>query len=222
MPPDEKRLATLYSDIFLLGTHIRCTRDLGSADSLRRQIIRMFDAADRKGDGLPKETLLQARYAVAAFIDEMISSSSWVGREEWTPLQYEFFNEHTAGVEFFNRLTAVRQAMPSNPSLLSVYYTCLLLGFEGQYKLYGAEKLAALMEGLQKEMVSHQAPSLSPHGKRPDELMNSIRQEVPAWVVLVSCLFVIMVCFLTLSPLIWHDAKSTADRLTQLRSSVKP
>ncbi len=218
--------SNLYSDLFLLGIQLRSAKDPGSADLLRNRIIDLFNTVDRKGSDIPKDSRDQAKYAVAAYLDEMILSSPWSNRDEWSarPLQYEFFKEHIAGVEFFNRINAIRRALPANPGLLEVYYLCLILGFEGQYKIHGTEALKTLTEEVQAELGRSQEKQakhgLSPHGSRPDELMEMVKQGIPAWVAFAFCLFVVVVYFLILTPMISHDAKGLADRLTQLLLSV--
>ena len=107
-------LSDVFSDLFILGTHVKNSKELGYADSLRKRTIDMFASAERKGRdaGYAEELLTQAKYALAAFLDEMIMGSPWSDKEQWSvnPLQYEFFKESVAGVEFFNRLEAIRRA----------------------------------------------------------------------------------------------------------------
>src|SRR3972149_9107175 len=102
---EKVRLSEIFSELFILATHLRNARDCGNPDVLRRRLIEMFDAAHRKGKNLqiPEEHLQHSRYVMAAFLDEMILSSPWPEKDRWSasPLQYEFFGEHIAGVEFF-------------------------------------------------------------------------------------------------------------------------
>ncbi|MBI3595521.1 MAG: DotU family type IV/VI secretion system protein [Nitrospirae bacterium] len=220
---DEKtRLPDLFADLFILATHVKNARDLGHSETLRLRIIEMFEAVDRKGKnlGIPGETLQQARYAMAAFLDEMILSSSWPNKEQWSarPLQYEFFREQVAGVEFFNRLEAIRRAYPANADLLEVYYLCLILGFEGQYKIHGTEKLKGLVEDLSREIQSRrgEVPHLSPHGKRSDELIEMVKRELPSWIVVVSCVAVVFFFYIILSFMMNYDASEAVRDLKQL------
>jgi type VI secretion system protein ImpK len=216
-----KRLADLYSELFILGAHLRNARELGDIDGLRIRISDMIRSAEREGKvlGVSDETLQRARYAMAAFLDEMILSSSAPNRDQWSaqPLQYEFFKEHVAGVEFFNRLDAIRRGMPASKDLLEVYYLCLVFGFEGQYKLHGREKLKDMVEGIAREFQSRQGeiPPLSPHCKRPDELMELVKSGLPSWVVVVSCVAVVFFFYLVLSFLMSHEANGVAQEIKQ-------
>jgi type VI secretion system protein ImpK len=214
-------LADLFSDVFIVAMQIQQAREGGSADALRIRFQQLFDEAERKGQALGKtaDALQQARYAVAAFVDEMILTSQWPHRDGWSarPLQYEFFREHVAGEEFFNRLDAMRRG-GGDPDLLALYFLCLILGFEGKYRLHGGEKLKALVAELAQDLRAAQANSapLSPHGKRPDELIEAVKRGLPSWVVVVASAAVVFFFYVALSFVIRHDVLGTIADLEQL------
>ncbi len=215
----EPRLPDLFSELFILGSHLRGSHDFGSPEALRRRLIEMFHSVEREGRRLDvaEERLRQARYAAAAFLDEMILSSPAPARTTWSahPLQYEFFGEHIAGVEFFNRLNTIRRALPLDRELLEVYYLCLVFGFEGQYKLQGREKLRELIDSLAREIYpkAGKVPPLSPHGDRPDEWVDIVKRGLPVWVIGVVVLAVVFFSFLVFSFLIGHEADGVAEEI---------
>lgn len=219
---ERKRLVDLFSDLFILGAHLKTARDYGAPDALRMRLVEMFNAAEREAKRLsiPEDSVQQARYAVAAYLDEMILGVPSPHRDAWSarPLQYEFFREHVAGVEFFNRLDGLRRAISSNRDVVEVFYLCLVLGFEGQYKLHGREKLKDLIDGLARDIQPRpgEVPILSPHGKRPDELIEMVKQGIPSWMVAVSCLAIVFFLYISLSLLINHDANGMAEEIRQL------
>ena len=217
------RLLDAYCDLFILATQLKSIRDYGDPDLLRQRISGIFETADRKaqGAGIPKEVMDRAKYAIVALLDEIILSSPWPQKDQWSarPLQYDFFKEHMAGVEFFNRLEVLRRTSATNQEILEVYYLCLISGFEGQYKLHGQDKLKALFSELSREIEASSgdgATSLSPKGRRPDEFVEMMKQGLPAWMVVVSCLTIVFVFFLTLSYLGTRDAHEVSQYLTQL------
>jgi type VI secretion system protein ImpK len=131
-----------------------------------------------------------AKYAMAAYIDEVVLSSTWPGRLEWMshPLQLEFFGEHTAGEGFFTRLANLRQGGEENVNLLELYYYCLQLGFEGIYRVKGLEHLMALQVDLRSQIDSYRGPikiQLSPGGLPEHILMSHARRHLPYWVISV-------------------------------------
>ena len=106
-------------------------------------------------------------------------------RDAWecNPLQLRLFGEHLAGEHFFDRLEQLRaQGAPRLPSL-EVYHYCLLLGFEGKYRLEGPEKLGYLIARLGDEIVylKGKRTGFAPHWAPPDKVAHALRRVVPLW-----------------------------------------
>ena len=216
------RLADVFGDLLVLGTYLKDTKDLGSPDHLRTRLHHLFNVAEEQGKsvGIHSDAYTQARYAVTAYIDEMIISSRWTNREQWSarPLQYDFFKEYVAGEGFFQHLDTIRRLMPLNADLLEVYSLCLILGFEGRYRIHEREKLRGLIEDVTREVQAKRGdvPALSPNGKRPEELMELVKRELPVWVVLVTSAGIVLLFYLALLFLIRQDAGHVVDQLRKL------
>lgn len=216
------RITEAFSDLLVLGTYLKDTKDIGSPDHLRTRLHHLFHQADEtaKKHGVSPDTVGHARYAVAAYIDEMIINSRWVHREQWAsrPLQYDFFGEYVAGEGFFKRLETIRRAFPLDTNLVEVYGLCLIFGFEGQYRLHERERLRGLIEDVTREVQAKRGdvPSLSPHGRRPEELLELVKRELPAWVVLATSAGVVLLFYLALAFLIDQDVGQVLDQLKKL------
>lgn len=212
-----ERLADLFSALLLLGAGLKTVRDYGSPETLRAQLGEMFNMArlEARQRGIPEDATSQARYAVAAFLDEMILSVPSPHREAWSarPLQYEFFQEQVAGVEFFNRLSTLRQSFDLQRDVIEVFYLCLLLGFEGKYKVQEREKLKELTDELGRQFQPKSVLPLSPNGKPPDELIERVKHGSPAWVVAVFSFALVFLVYLFLSLLIGRDANRIAEQI---------
>lgn len=221
------KLADVFSDLFVVSSYLRDMRDLGSPEALRTRLNHMFRDAEERGKeaGFSQDTLTQARYAVVALIDEMIANSRWPNKEQWSsrPLQYDFFGEYVVGEGFFKRLELIRGALPLNTDLLEIYVLCMILGFEGQYKVQDREKLQGLVVDVTREIQAkrEQISSLSPHGRRPDELLELVKRELPAWVVIVTTFGIVFLFYLGLSVLISYDAHNVVQELQQFLVEVK-
>ncbi|RFA29847.1 hypothetical protein CAI21_08410 [Alkalilimnicola ehrlichii] len=161
------------AQLFALVAPLRAERDaqLNLPDDFREQVLGGFDVLERMAfeRQIDTATVQDAKYALAAFIDEAVMASEWPGRLDWMgrPLQLEFFGEHLAGEGFFERLNKLRQGGEQNVNLLELYYVCLQLGFEGIYKLRGLEQLMALQVDLRSQIDGYRGvadPRLSPDG----------------------------------------------------------
>ena len=87
--------------------------------------------------GYGGDDIRDAEFAIVAFLDEVILTSSDPGRQQWAqnPLGVDLFDEAAAGDVFFERLESLktRRNSTSLADLLEVYLLCLLLGFEGRF-----------------------------------------------------------------------------------------
>jgi type VI secretion system protein ImpK len=220
MPTERNPCMTLFSDFFVLGVSLRGLNNCGDPVALRSQLLTMFAEADRRADtfGVATEVMQQAKYALAAFLDEMIMSSRWSEKQQWASrlLQYELFQTQAAGVEFFDHLDAIRRRLPLNIDLLEVYYVCLLLGFQGRYKLGGREKLVALMADVRRDLQVKQGEFLpfSPHGKRPDDIRQKRQESMLPVAISVGCAGVALLIYIVLAIMQSVDANDVANKLS--------
>ena len=214
-------LADLCGDLLAFALQLKRSKDPGDAEVLRQKIDEQFRALEtraRQAD-VPQEDVQQAKYAICAFIDEMILTSSWGLKESWAdkPLQLAYFNDFSAGEEFYNRIDTLRGAK-KNP-VLEVYYLCLALGFRGKYvDLQGMEKKKVLMDTMLREMRgAAPAPSpgsggLSP-GWQPPDALPGIVKNFPAWFVAAACGLVVILLFILLSTLLGSSAERVVEKL---------
>ena len=73
-----------------------------------------------------------ARFAIFAWIDEMILASSWTEKGRWQtePLQLRYYDTTKAGEWFFDKLSSLGH---HQMDVREVYYLCLCMGFKGRY-----------------------------------------------------------------------------------------
>ncbi len=173
-------LPDLCADIISYCLQLKRRQDPGDVEALRLQfdeLFRTLEARARQAD-ISEQDVTGAKYALVAYIDEMILGSEWQAvKEVWSgnPLQMSYFNDFAAGEEFFNKLEEYRKNLdnPKKVDVLEVYYTCMALGFKGMHAdLQGIEKLKTLMEGIGKDIRRARAKAeeipLSTNWKPPD------------------------------------------------------
>ena len=119
-------------------------RELG-APALRNQLLLLLDrfAKSTEAAELRADELEEARFALVAWLDEVILRSDWQGRDEWAaePLQLRLYKTNRAGNEFYEHLRRLR---PEHTRAREVYLLVLSLGFEGQYHDQQAERRALI------------------------------------------------------------------------------
>lgn len=170
---------------------------------LREKIRAAFEEMERLAfeRRVTSPVLRDARYALAALVDEVVLSSRWPGRGDWMSrtLQLEMFGDHLAGERFFEKLALLRQGGEIGADLLELYYVCLQLGFEGIYKIRGLEQLTALQVDLRSQIEHYRGtidPRLSPQGIPRTGILERTRREVPSWVIGVVTVAVVFFTYL--------------------------
>ena len=103
-------------------------------DQVKADIERLVSQAGTclQEKGIPKEENDQARFAIFAWIDEVILSSPWNEKAQWQgqQLQRTYFQTADSGEVFFERLNMLG---PHQNYVREVYYLCLAMGFTGRY-----------------------------------------------------------------------------------------
>ncbi|MGD8882167.1 MAG: DotU family type IV/VI secretion system protein [Desulfobacterales bacterium] len=103
-------------------------------DQVKADIDRLASQADSylQSTGIPKEDGDHAKFAIFAWIDEVILGSAWNQKDQWQgqQLQRTHFQTTDAGELFFERLNTLG---PHQNNVREVYYLCLAMGFSGRY-----------------------------------------------------------------------------------------
>ncbi|MCC6464575.1 MAG: DotU family type IV/VI secretion system protein [Planctomycetes bacterium] len=201
------KLSDLAADIFALAFQLRATKDPGAFAHVRAQVTSLFSEFETAGrsHGFKAEGVANAKYALAAFVDELVLSTNWQLKDEWAgnPLQLEFFNDFAAGEEFYKKLKAVRDSQDSERlEAAEVFLLCLIHGFKGMYMdLRGMEERKALVEALAGELRAARgsAPAeLSPAWQPPDVMPKLVRSS-PVWLAPAICLAALILLALGLA-----------------------
>ncbi|MBW2733528.1 MAG: DotU family type IV/VI secretion system protein [Deltaproteobacteria bacterium] len=209
-------LFDLCGDFFALGLQLSSGQvELPACQALKQRVLLMFEKM--KADGHQANVLASevedAQYALAAYIDEMIQYTNWPGKAEWAqqPLQAVLFNESHAGVNFFHRLEEVRRR---SGEATRVYYACLSLGFQGEYRMHGGD-IEQLTEDLRRELFQGLPQAVSVNGKRPDDRVDTGRS-LPLVPIATVLLILAIISITVLYFLVSSSGSETADLLDRM------
>jgi type VI secretion system protein ImpK len=195
------------------------------ADSVMR-----FEAAAR-GQGLPNDQVIAARYVLCTLIDESASSTPWGGSGAWSAqsLLVQFHNEGWGGEKVFQLLTRLAQAPEQHRHLLELIWVVLSFGFEGRYRVAdnGRDQLVSLRERLAqmlRKLAGAADRTLSPQWQGQVAPPQRLRDGVPLWVIAsaVALLLVLVFVALRLSINVRTDATFAALQAIDARAAVAP
>jgi type VI secretion system protein ImpK len=214
------------SDVLSLILQLRNSRDLPAPDILQRRVLQLFDTMMQNGREarIPEQDMIDAKFALAAFADEIIYHSNWPGKTQWlsNPLQLQFFQLNTAGDQFFANLDSLH-GQRNRAHVAQIYFLCLALGFQGKYRLRHQEGLQAVVEGLGNyvALAEGQGDQLAPSAERKDGGGSTVRRELPYLFIALGFLALALVVIFILWLVIGSNADSTAEAIKKLLTPGK-
>lgn len=220
-----KPLSDIASESLILILQLRSTNDYGNASALKKSCIELFERleTEARANAIDNEKITMAKFALVAFLDETIISSSWNQKEQWLsePLQIMLFDTFNAGEEFFTHLNTLRQRSSGNKDILEIYYLCLALGFKGKYQLQSPENLRRVIDDLNLELhpeMYSTIDAISPNAKPREMVVQSSGGGLPVWVYPVGAIVIFIVLYVVLSMSISGSASDVSDLIKNLLS----
>lgn len=211
------------SDVLSLILQLRNSQDLPAPDILQRRVLGLFDTMMQHGRDarVPEQDMVDCKYALAAFADEVIYHSNWPGRTQWlnNPLQLQFFQVNTAGDGFFERLDHLHAAR-GRDHVTQIYFLCLALGFQGKFRLGQPEQLAAVAEGVGNHVALSigGGEMLAPNAERKDGGAGAVRRELPFLAIALGFFVLALLVVIVLRLIVGSSADDVADGIQKLIS----
>jgi type VI secretion system protein ImpK len=188
-PKSENELIDLATPVFQLVMRVRAGAITQSSDELRRSVDTMLQQMEQAGPGrgYKEDQLQNAKFALAAFVDEAVLATSLKPEWELLPLQYKYFHEALAGTKYFDRLDSLLKRVETEADVVEIYYLCLLLGFKGKFDVFLEDQLPGEINKVAERLRQAgrlRAGVLSPHWKATDQPEPPPpAPELPRWVI---------------------------------------
>ena len=198
----ESSLIDLLYDGFYIVFLMRNGYVPRQADVFKKNILSLLERFEQQAHKLKinNEMIEHAKYAYCALLDETIVSQKDARylqlQNIWfiQPLQLDLFGSQLAGDRFFDLLEQLRAQGKPQLANIALFHYCLLLGFQGKYRLQPAENLNHLVARIGDEidyLKAYKAP-FAPYALLPDKIKNIIHHELPfTWILLCILLFCI-------------------------------
>lgn len=128
------RLMNCFVDIFVYVGYLLKTDRYPDYEQVRKNVIQLMSQSEMLCEqwAFPHEDYDLAKFAVCAWIDEILSRSVWPEKNKWKmmPLQSIYYGTSGSEHAFFDYLNTLQ---PHQKDVREVYYYCLAMGFMGRY-----------------------------------------------------------------------------------------
>ena len=170
-------LAIVFQNLLTVIVRIRANRQsIGDAQAFRTQMQNALRTAEKEGIKklYPPEDVRLATFAIVAFLDESILTSSNASFAEWSgrPLQVEMFGHQRAGEVYFENVERLlgRGDAHAVADLLEIYSLCILLGYKGKYGLGEQDSVRPVLDAIAEKIrrIRGPLPGLSPGWAIPE------------------------------------------------------
>ena len=177
-------------------------------------------------EGAESSQVMAARYVLCTVLDEAVVTTPWGNESEWSQMSLlsSFHNETFGGEKFFQLLARLSQNPREHILLLEMINYCLLLGFEGRYRVLdnGRTQLETIKQRLWQMIRGVRGsypPPLSPHPEDRPVLRKLWRPMVPLWACVALAGFIACLFYIVLN---WRLGDNTSPVLAKIYQSQLP
>jgi type VI secretion system protein ImpK len=202
--PGLNALVRAATPLLVLAGHLRATLQASDVPGIRRHALDAIGQFEQRAreSGVAANTVVAARYALCATLDEAVLSTPWGGQSPWAQqtLLVTLHREAWGGEKFFEMLRRISADPARYHDLIELQYLCLAVGFSGKYQVSegGYAQIAQVRQDTYRRIHEQKgtvSSELSPRWKGVDDRRRRLIRYVPWWTVAVPALAVLTVTF---------------------------
>lgn len=147
-----KSLLNLTIPVFETGVQLRGQTDF-NLTQLQKELLTELDhfESQAKNEGHSSSVIDDSKYALAAWLDEFIYTQTNISLDWFAhSLVVQLYGDSAAGANFFNKMDALHRN-GNKTDVLMVYLRCLLIGFQGKYRLESSDQLSQVIHEIQSK-----------------------------------------------------------------------
>jgi type VI secretion system protein ImpK len=221
----ERTLVRAAAPVLLVIAQLRNSIERADVTALRREIVEEIDRfqQDAQKAGIEAGDIIAARYVLCATMDETVLMTPWGSRSEWSAnsLLNQYHNETWGGEKVFVILDRIRANPERKMQLLMLIHACLMLGFEGRYRVLerGRDQLEDLRNELSRTIrrYSKAKPeeplSKDAAGERKGRRLGNY---VPIWMVAVGTISLLVVVNTFVEIMLSGAVRATVSKIQSL------
>ncbi|GAA0243844.1 MAG: type VI secretion system protein ImpK [Bacteriovoracaceae bacterium] len=173
--------------------------------------------------GYEHAVLMAYRYILCAFLDEAVMGTKWGGSSVWAEYSMlsRYHNETWGGEKVFTIVSRLEKDPERYKDLLEFMYRCLVLGFEGKFKVMKngreeREKIINKIYTILNSMGESQPQKLTSSTNQVVNTRYKLSRQLPVWSVFALFSIVWMVAFSGYYFLLHSKSKDVLIQLNQI------
>lgn len=220
-------ILALISPLLTLASKVRKADQHPDLDEFHRYAVDQIRYYQSIGWGCEanQETAAYISYALCALIDETVQNTPWGLNSDWgsKSLLITFHQEAWGGKKFFQYLNEFIQRPAASLMLLEMYYSCLAMGFEGEYRTQnnGRRNLDVLRDEVFiaiSRQRSNDDARLSLAWQGVSEKAQGINRYLPLWIIATVTAAIVLSIYISL---MWQINNTSDDTMTQFAAAAR-
>lgn len=224
---NDNLLIDAATSFFALSLRVQSLSECPNIEEIYKQTIEEINIVEIEltEKGYEHTVLMAYRYILCAFLDEAVMGTKWGASSIWAEYSMlsRFHNETWGGEKVFTIISRLEKDRHRYKDLLEFVYRCLVLGFEGKYRVIhnGKEEKDKIISKLY-----HLLRSMDGTGGVPDKLTSAtasvvntkykLSRQIPIWLILSTFFVGWGVAFLGYFFILQSKTNDVLDQLSQI------
>ncbi|KOE88537.1 type IVB secretion system protein IcmH/DotU [Vibrio aestuarianus] len=211
--------------LFGLSLRVRSLSECDNIEQIYKQTVEEIKAIEIEltEQGFEHAILMAYRYILCAFLDEAVMGTDWGSSSVWAEhsMLSRFHNETWGGEKVFTILSRLEGEPKRYRSLLEFIYQCLVLGFEGKYRVmenghHEREKVIARLHDALSALDESEPQELTCATEHVVKSKYKLSRQLPVWSVLLGFVAIWVSVFLGYSYLLHSQSSDVLNQLNQI------
>ncbi|SJL84304.1 type IVB secretion system protein IcmH/DotU [Vibrio palustris] len=211
--------------LFGLSLRVRSLTDCDNIEQIYQQTIEEIKAIEIElsEQGYEHAILMAYRYILCAFLDEAVMGTEWGASSVWAEhsMLSRFHNETWGGEKVFTILGRLEDEPKRYKTLLEFIYHCLVLGFEGKYRVMEGghverERVITRLYELIQGLDDKPAGALTSATDHVVQSRYKLSHQLPIWSIFVGFALLWVGVFLGYTVVLHEKTSDVVNQLNQL------
>ncbi|MBD0785054.1 DotU family type IV/VI secretion system protein [Vibrio sp. Y2-5] len=211
--------------LFGLALRVRQLTECENVEVIYQQVVEEIKTIEIELTELGYEhaVLMAYRYILCTFLDESVMGTSWGASTVWAEhsMLSRFHNETWGGEKVFTILKRLESEPKQYKSLLEFIYQCLVLGFEGKYRVIesGKSEREKVISQLHKLLNRDHEADIVQLTSATEHVVRSkyqLSKQLPLWSIFAGFIVISISVFIGYSYLLHVKTSDVIEQLNQI------